>query len=1407
VQTLKLNTFNQLNNLRLQNLPALTRLDLEGNTSSLFTYNEDDPENNYGLDLSEGLSALEVINLKGAGIGAASEKEYCAVKLPCAATNASGEVLYASKLHTLNLNGSSINAITTLMGGNFAKDIFNFENVPQLTSFTMQNCYTATTIKNLNYRGNCGSIFATSYGTNSDKSCIEQFENCKIDTEVGCIGSMFYNCRKLKSLDGLDITIHNAKSLGLSTATTVSQVFYGCNKLSLGDIKKISQQLVRAGATAITSFMENACSESADTNKFILNHDFFDKEAFTPEQDKQLEEIDFTKLQNLSGCFRDTPFKIVVPRFFEKMTSLTNISLLFYSANDLRYLPQNSFESNTRLTTVTSAFMGCNRLGLDDDSSVSAQVKPYDSFCMMAPNEDWLESVDSEKLRSYTSKVFADGCAISDIENLFHGCTNIHPTDGLAGFFDSFKQTNSVLSNTKFAFKDCTRLLSQSLPVLEGEPLPNKLAENIFAISSLKNIDATFMNSSTTCSWILPNSLFGDKDVGVESASGLFAGCTTLTGAVPHGFFDPLAKTLTTIGANRITQTTTGTNVTAPGIFANTNITSIPKDLLRNLSKLVSCAGLISKYSSTSNEVEISTAQNTTFEGFTDYVDDTLTDPDAAVPLTFFSCTGGSALRDISYAFAGCTKITALEGADPDYYSFVKDETELNTLKERILQQVTTFVPSGVNTAAGLFKNCIGLKYIHSAIFKNKGQLKDLSYCFADCDLTSFDFNCSPFEGCISLANCKALFLDNLSMEAADTDVDIGVIPASLFNDCRSTLTDCSYMFANCHGLTGALGTGEVWLNRIDQLETNYITAKKNSVASIITKCNTSFDAVLALSRELSVDYHSLNEEEREAILAELNDDLVSRVKTEIAEELDTKIKEVFETELKLTAGSSDNLRSQYADIFAEISKLINVSITIRGTDSSSLKAILNGIEITVPVIKIYDDQVTTWDDLFNKSTTKSRIKYLTNPANKVVEIKQAGLLGDCTALTTVEGMFYNCKGLVGVIPADLFTGSNNSKALPITTMRHLFAGCSFLNARTTTSSAVLTSNLWLPVKQGENGTSLVRCKPLREAHLSERFPHILPSINEAGEFEFNDDSSLQTYIIYKTTDSMEDLYLADNEGTSLNYFLPKDWLKQVSNTSLTDIGHMFRHIGTLQANNIAGYSDLHNYLQSLSHDGYPYTGYPLKLSLHDELFANKSAIKKADAAFFANIVIGRSAISSTFLKSSNGCLEDISYIFGHSSLPGIVGTSGCFLAGGCKWLANTAYAFFRAANHQVGKSLYIVDGESGAANKKIPKLDQITDTGLFKDEAYKYYGLVDFRANKFSTLLSQDVSKKEGTFHPSANVVGIYSTTAYNAFRHNNVDEWSNFNSYGESANVTRLLDTVSSNGKLNAIPANRFS
>jgi hypothetical protein len=62
---------------------------------------------------------------------------------------------------------------------------------------------------------------------------------------------------------------------------------------------------------------------------------------------------------------------------------------------------------------------------------------------------------------------------------------------------------------------------------------------------------------------------------------------------------------------------------------------------------------------------------------------------------------------------------------------------------------------------------------------------------------------------------------------------------------------------------------------------------------------------------------------------------------------------------------------------------------------------------------------------------------------NTITTIVKHGLLSECLALTTVEGMFANCHTLKGAIPEDMFyTNSNTSVYTNLTNVSKLFDGC-----------------------------------------------------------------------------------------------------------------------------------------------------------------------------------------------------------------------------------------------------------------------------------------------------------------------------------------------------------------------------
>ena len=862
-----------------------------------------------------------------------------------------------------------------------------------------------------------------------------------------------------------------------------------------------------------------------------------------------------TSVINVSECFSACSSLKTVGNAFSKFVNLENISGLFMSCTALADVSKDIFAGLPNINQVELAFYNCKKLGTSGLLSSSTT----------------------------SSKVFHKNCNIANIEGLFYNCESINPKDELEAFF----QNLSSISNAKLAFYGCKKL----------KALPNKILANN---GSLTHIDGLFANSFTSDNSdfeiTTDFNLFDSENppTGLVSAKGVFAGCTKIHGKVGNKFFETFAN-VTDLGSGAVAFTKTHSvgATTVQGFFTNTGIEAIHEDCLRKAINVTSCDKFLCKISN-GNVIA-----NETFKGF--FNDSDEANYSDVVPANFFlkyATTANEALpiTKLSYMFAGCSCLAEID-ADCS-------------------------LPDSIENTQGMFYNCSQLVSIPKTFLRDKANLQNVSYMFAGCtalcsvDLASEE---SIFKGCTNLANCKGMFMKSGLTDMQDHyESGTAVINSSLFEDCRSSLKNTSYMFADCTNLGGAIGTGYAQINNEEPLKARYVEYKRQVATGLINSLNATLKATreTALKNLANVSFNNESEFSDYMQQAQMN--------------------------AVLSALESNGFS------FSSFNDIADTGILSESIASHTFK--LNSEPETeeaaheYPEYSVLSYNKDTWNASFGTNILHCFDTYCTKPESKVVEIKKYGLLANCPKLAEVEGMFLNCDHLIGPIPADMFYGETTSN---ISSLAYLFCGCTRLATVPSESSSRQFSESCTAQLANENA----RYSDHNVAgNYQEVYPHLIYDYDDYGNYTN----------IKLLQDNTTDQAFSDMRA---EYFVPKDWLAKLRN--VTNISHIFSQVGSFDilTHTSGAPSDFINYASK----GESLEGVPLMLKIPNELFSinsNNFRIINAAYAFFGNASIGKSALSADFLgKSVPYYLQDIQYIFALSNLPQVKANGTCFLA------------------------------------------------------------------------------------------------------------------------------------------------
>ena len=790
-----------IDTVNLDNLINLSSIELSGSIQDLSF------ENSAGaafenLNLT-GLPDLKKLNLKGTSVDG-STSNLGRVYLP---TNAN--------LSRLNLVGAKITTISWNVSER-TEGLYDFTNISFDSKATLSfesNEY-FNKIKNLDFTGSLTSLF-------SKCKKLKKLENCTIKTPetVTEITGMFNECSELTD-------IGDVKTWNLESIETASTIFYNCTKINYSSIENFLAKLTNV--TNLSSFLTLAYSDTT-----LLGTAGYPKIIYADLLKKN------TKLKNISQMFYGTGFEKIsnfdkngntvtdengqdIKLFTPCKNTLEDLTGTFASMGKLKYIPKDLFKDCTALKTLKVCFRDAVELG---DSTFTPGIN--DVACIMTSSFDIFNSTNN----------------IENIDGMFFNCKKL-----------DMHVPNEEDSTTLYDFmKPLTRLQSAAATFGWCKKLTH-VPEGVFKDNvSLVNIDGTFASTSVTK---LPNSLF-TTDLTIYktdyqpshkvlvSARGLFANCAYLEGIVNKYFFASTPN-IARIGNTSGTGINLRNNIrlVIPGMFANTQLTGFHEEFLQPLGDrlidtsmlffnsrkeiepetgkitIYNCGGVLYEgtnsttlipaegnianfaiYSTKKIDNEGSLTSQDDKKNYDNYdIDKHIFEASTAISKALFE--NNTKLQTTAAMFAGNNQITEVS----------KD------LFEKLKYDLASTNKGPLTNTSHMFSYCTSLSDCGlTDLLRNIRSLNNVSYMFANCNQLSIDSDTESlstmFENCESLTNCRAFLLK--------TSIS-GNIPATLFNSCRNTLQNVSYMFAGCTSLNGFIETGYAIINDPEVINNNY---------------------------------------------------------------------------------------------------------------------------------------------------------------------------------------------------------------------------------------------------------------------------------------------------------------------------------------------------------------------------------------------------------------------------------------------------------------------------------------------------------------------------------------------------------------------------------------------------------
>lgn len=562
----------------------------------------------------------------------------------------------------------------------------------------------------------------------------------------------------------------------LSSITKGTYMFYSASNVKFNLLKTLLNKL--SNVTNINYYAYYASSSISGTK--IIDTGYF---------------VNNPSLETLNMAFCGVGITEIKSNIFytpskegDSPNNITELRGCFSSNKNLTKVSSTILQRCTHLKIVSALFYGCEKLA----TFLNSTDKPF--------NSGYIEDI---------SFMFALCPALS-----------ITSSDVLNNFITSI---GSSLKQANCTFLDCTSIKDCTIPdnFLNGK-------------SNLTTINGMFSNTRITK---LPKNFFGTSNLkNLTSAIGLFANCIKMQGIIPRTFFK-YATSLINIGSGLSTKISLGSeqSFSLMGMFANTNITGFDKDFLTPLTQLKNASKLFF------NSVQTRSDDKTTIESFSNgsggtgalyclpgidvlnefYIYDTSkVETNAYSEDIYDEPSNLERSTDLPNIFNNNNQLTTTEGMFAGNNKITKISSNLFT-NNSVLQNTSN-----------MFLRCSSLVCDSlSGLLKNKSNLTQTKHMFAHCNSLNVNIPTDMFEGCVNLKETKGMFF-----KSGIT----GDIPAELFNDCRNTIEDISYMFAYCLGLT-QIKTGKIIINDDEDNTINIIQKGLLSDCKNLRKVNHMF--------------------------------------------------------------------------------------------------------------------------------------------------------------------------------------------------------------------------------------------------------------------------------------------------------------------------------------------------------------------------------------------------------------------------------------------------------------------------------------------------------------------------------------------------------------------------------------
>lgn len=799
---LKLDGCSRITGLVMSNVPQITKLDISPllslqslDINSCKNITELNLSNSHlsslMLQLCDNLSKIDLTNCKGSVLNSLALQTVYGLKklILTGASSDNGIHVLLPKFKSSSTTTERYNALTEFKasGSNLVEVYYDISSRASSIEDAVIDLSPLTNLNSCAFGDN--KMMREVSGFYYTGSISQMFNSC---TELKSVSGVITNCGNISSAFAYDYKLTNLTGLSFvnSTATSADSVCYSCSLIDSASIRKLI-----SGNPNITS-ASNAfasCSNLTGAAPSIS---------------------EWTKLKSANYMLRSTKITSIPSNYFNSCSStLESTYYAFSGCGELNTVGHDIFKNLSKLTDIRGTFSGCSKLStfIADDFNILPTT-----------------------------------CNIVEMSDLFYGCSAlIMPSK------DSLGKPLSTLANL---FAPATKLeradsVFWGVNTLTSEYLPDAIFENNKSLIAIVGLFNSCLGLTSLPDYLCSKT--PNNNPKLLYASGIFANCENITSIIKNTLFTGMEK-VQHLGFYRTTTnySDSGRRRWVLGAFANTKIPGFATDFLSSLTELTNISCLFAK--GTISSVNLQSTNPPTFtpsphvSGETNWSarDDALAycyipgvdDPVIGkIVNTIFE--NNTKLKRVDACFAGNTGFTGIcnaDGSDADGSKLFESAR------------------SNIQSIDGLFANCSietgsgdeGASYkgltsnVHINLFKGMTNLMSAQNVFAGCFSLTGSIPSDLFEGCDNLMSTRGMFhrCYNLGIGESSTSISI---PNRLFDSCRDSIQNTSYMFAKC-GFAGRIGIGTKPVVGSDGLLANASYENKGLLAECTNLLDTS---------------------------------------------------------------------------------------------------------------------------------------------------------------------------------------------------------------------------------------------------------------------------------------------------------------------------------------------------------------------------------------------------------------------------------------------------------------------------------------------------------------------------------------------------------------------------------------